>query len=73
MSMESLNEMTLTGKNQRTRRKACANATVSTQIPHGLTQVRTPGLHGERPAINCLSHVMATREDYMYSQLQNWN
>jgi hypothetical protein len=45
----------LTGENRSTRGKACPSATLSTTNPT-LTLGSNPGLRGERPATNCLSH-----------------
>jgi hypothetical protein len=42
----------LTGENRRTRRKICPSATNPTWIDPGAN----PGLRGERPATNDLSH-----------------
>jgi hypothetical protein len=46
-----------------TRRKTCPSATLSTtNLTLDLTWDRTPGLRGERPATNRLSHGTALRE-----------
>jgi hypothetical protein len=47
----------LTGENRRTRRKTCPSATLSTINPIWID----PGLRGERPATNDLSHGKAER------------
>jgi hypothetical protein len=49
----------LTGENRRTRRKTCPSATLSTTNPAWIDPVANPGLRGERPATNDLSHVTA--------------
>jgi hypothetical protein len=48
--------MILTGENQRTRRKTCPSATLSTTNPTWIDPGANPGLQGERPATNDLSH-----------------
>jgi hypothetical protein len=48
--------MILTGENRRTRRKTCHSATLSTTNPTWIDPGANPGLRGERPAINHLSH-----------------
>jgi hypothetical protein len=45
--------------NGRTRRKPCLSATLSTTNPTWTDQVANPGLRGERPATNRLSHATA--------------
>jgi hypothetical protein len=45
-----------TGENRRTRRKTCPSATLSTTNPTCMYPVANPGLRGERPATNDLSH-----------------
>jgi hypothetical protein len=46
----------VTGENRRTRRKTCPSATLSTTNPTWIDQDANPGLRGERPATNDLSH-----------------
>jgi hypothetical protein len=41
--------------NQRTRRRTCPIATLSTTVPKWTEQGANPGLRGQEPAINCLS------------------
>jgi hypothetical protein len=48
--------MKLTGENGRTRTKTCPSATLSTTNPTWTDPESNPGLHGERPATNRLSH-----------------
>jgi hypothetical protein len=50
--------MILTGENERTRRKACPNVTLSTD-PTCNDPDANPELRSERPATNRLSHGMA--------------
>jgi hypothetical protein len=54
---------TLTEENRRTRRKTCLSATLSTTNPTWIDQSANPGLRGERPATNDLSHAMANYEN----------
>jgi hypothetical protein len=61
MSLESDGGMILTGENRRTRRETCPSATLSTTNPTWIDQGANPGLRGERPATNDLSHVTALR------------
>jgi hypothetical protein len=51
--------MKLTGENRSTRGKTCPSATFSTTNPTWTDKGSNPGLHGGRPAANCLSHGMA--------------
>jgi hypothetical protein len=51
--------MKLTGENRSTREKTCPNATLSTTWTH---LGSNPGLRGERPANNRLSHGTALSE-----------
>jgi hypothetical protein len=60
MSLESDGGMILTGENQRTWRKTCPSATLSTTNSTWID----PGLRGERPATNDLSH--GTAQDVPY-------
>jgi hypothetical protein len=46
----------LTGENRRTRRKTCPSATLSTTNPTWIDPGANPGLRGERPATDDLSH-----------------
>jgi hypothetical protein len=46
----------LTGENRRTRRKTCSVAILSTTNPTWIDPGANPGLRGERPATNDLSH-----------------
>jgi hypothetical protein len=48
--------MKLTGENRSTRGEACPSATLSTTNPTWTDPVSNPGLRGERPATNSLSH-----------------
>jgi hypothetical protein len=48
--------MMLTGEDRRTRRKTCPNTTLSTTNPTWIDPGANPGLRGERPATNRLSH-----------------
>jgi hypothetical protein len=52
--------MKLTGENRRTRGKPCPNATLSTTNPTLTDPGSNPGLRGDRPAANRLSHGTAT-------------
>jgi hypothetical protein len=56
MSLKSDGGMILTGENRRTRRKTSPSATLSTTNPTGIDPGANPGLRGERPATNHLSH-----------------
>jgi hypothetical protein len=56
MSLESDGGMILTGENRRTQRKTCPIATLSTTNPTWIDPGANPGLRGERPATNDLSH-----------------
>jgi hypothetical protein len=48
--------MKLTGENLSTLGKTCPNATLSTTNPTWIRPGWNPGLRGERPATNRLSH-----------------
>jgi hypothetical protein len=48
--------MILAGENRRTRRKTCPSVTLSTTNPTWIDLDAKPGLGGERPATNRLSH-----------------
>jgi hypothetical protein len=48
--------MKLTGENRSIRGKACTTATLSTTNPTWTEPGSNPGLRGERPATNRLSH-----------------
>jgi hypothetical protein len=52
--------MKLTGENLNTRRRACPSATLSTTNPLWTDPGSGPGLRGERPATDRLSHGTAT-------------
>jgi hypothetical protein len=56
MSLESDGGMILTGETRRTRRKTCPNAALSTTNPTWIDPGANPGLRGERPATDDLSH-----------------
>jgi hypothetical protein len=60
MSLESDGGIILTGENRRTRRKTCPSATLSTTNPTWTDQGANPGLLGDRPATNDLSHGTVT-------------
>jgi hypothetical protein len=64
MSLESDGGMILTGEDRRTRRKTCPSATLSTTNPTWIDPDANPGLRGERPATNHLSH--GTASCYIY-------
>jgi hypothetical protein len=57
--MEKHGGMVLTGENQRTCRKSCPSATLSTTNPTQTDPGMKLGLHGERVATNRLSYGMA--------------
>jgi hypothetical protein len=65
VSLESDGGMILTGENRRTRRKTCPSATLSTTNPTWIDPGANPGLRGERPATNHLSHGMALYSSYL--------
>ena len=54
--------MKLTGENRSTRGKTCPSATLSTTNPTWTRPGLNPGLRGERPATNRLSHGTASTE-----------
>jgi hypothetical protein len=56
MSVESHGVMTLTGRNRRTRRKACPSATLSIIYPAWTDPGANRVLRGERPETNSLSN-----------------
>jgi hypothetical protein len=56
MSLDSDGGMILTGENRRTRRRTCSSAILSTTSPTWIDPDANPGLCGERPATNDLSH-----------------
>jgi hypothetical protein len=64
MSLESDGGMILTGENRRTRRKTCPSATLSTTNPTWIDPGSNPGLRGERPVTNDLSHGTAVQDYY---------
>jgi hypothetical protein len=55
-SLESDSGMLFTGENRRTLRKTCPSATLSTTNPTWIDLGANPGLRGDRPATNDLSH-----------------
>jgi hypothetical protein len=57
--------MKLTGENRSTRRKTCPSATLSTTNPTWTDPGSNPGLSGERPVTNRLSHGTA---DYLLNE-----
>jgi hypothetical protein len=54
--------MKLTGKTRSTREKTCPSTTLSTTNPTWTDPGLDPGLRGERPATNRLSHGTAVSE-----------
>jgi hypothetical protein len=56
--MENDGGMILTGENRRTLMKTCPRATFSKTDPIWIDPDAKPGLRGERPTINRLSHGM---------------
>jgi hypothetical protein len=54
--MENDGGIILTEENRRTRRKTCSSATLSTTNTTWIDTGANPGLRGERPATNHLSH-----------------
>jgi hypothetical protein len=54
--MESDGGIILTGKNRRTWRKTCPSVTLSATNPTSIYPGTNPGLRGERPPTNRLSH-----------------
>jgi hypothetical protein len=56
MSLESDGGMISTGENRRTWRKTCPSATLSTTNPTWIDLGAIPGVRGEGPATNDLSH-----------------
>jgi hypothetical protein len=54
--MKQTGGMKLTGENRSTRGKICHSATLSTTNPTWIDLGLNPGLRGERPATNRLSH-----------------
>jgi hypothetical protein len=58
----------LTGENRRTRRKSCPSATLPTINPTWIDPGANPGLRGERPSTNHLSHGTAHCRRYSYRQ-----
>jgi hypothetical protein len=54
--------MKLTGKNRSIQGKTCPSATLSTKNPTWTDPEPNPGLRGERPATNHLSHDTARAE-----------
>jgi hypothetical protein len=64
--------MKLTGENRSTRRKTCPSATLSTTNPTWTDPGSNPGLRGERPAANSLSHGTAVRL-YSCDNIKDYN
>jgi hypothetical protein len=64
-SVSSTGGMKLTGENRSTRRKTCPSAMLSTTNPTWTEPGSIPGLRGERPATNRLSHGTARRQSYL--------
>jgi hypothetical protein len=60
--------MKLTGK-PTTRRKTCPSATLSTTNLTWTDPGSNPGLRGERPATNCLSHGTAINTSLLCTQV----
>jgi hypothetical protein len=56
--------MKLTGENRSTREKTCPSATLSTTNPTRPDPGSNPGLRGEKPATNRLSHGTALPSRY---------
>jgi hypothetical protein len=52
----------LSEENRRTRIKTCPSDTLSTTNPTWIDPGANPGLRGERPAINDLSHGMDKKD-----------
>jgi hypothetical protein len=71
MSLDSDGGMILTGENPRTRRKNCPSATLSATNPTWIDPGANPGLRGERPATNDLSHGTA-RAERLHGDLVVW-
>jgi hypothetical protein len=57
-------------ENRSTRGKACPSATLSTANPIYTEPGSNPGLRGERPAINRLSHGTAVVSERSLSSMQ---
>jgi hypothetical protein len=57
--------MKLTGENRSTRGKTCPSVTLSTTNPTWTDPGSNPGLHGERPATNRLSHGTAFHVNFL--------
>jgi hypothetical protein len=71
--LESDGGMILTGENQRTRRRTCPSATMSTTNPTWIDPCANPGFRGDRPATNLLSQWRGQLTDHflcplLYSQ-----
>jgi hypothetical protein len=65
--MENDGGMILTGENLRTLRKTCPSATLFNTNPTWIDPDANPGLRGERPVTNRLSHVKA-----LIRYIQEW-
>jgi hypothetical protein len=59
MSMERRGGIILTGETEELGEKTCPSATLSTTNPTWADPGANPGLRGERPATNRLSHLTA--------------
>jgi hypothetical protein len=57
------------GKTKELGRKTCPSATLSTTNPTWIDPGANPGLHGERPATNRLSHGTVEGGDSMFPKL----
>jgi hypothetical protein len=62
MRVKSHGGMILTGETRETQTETCPSATLSTTDPTWTDSSAIPGLHGERPASNRLSHGTANSE-----------
>jgi hypothetical protein len=61
----------VTWKNRRTRRKTCPSAILSTTNPTWIDPGANPGLRGEWPATNDLSHGMTLPVAFSYNKISN--
>jgi hypothetical protein len=64
--------MKLTRENRSTRGKTCPSATLSTTNPTWTDPGSNPGLRGERPATNRLSHGTACTVNYGKRMCERW-
>jgi hypothetical protein len=69
MSMDNDGGMILTEENRRARRKTCLSAILSTTNPTWIEPGANPGLRGELPATNRLTHGTAF-EDAQLTEVQ---